>query len=94
MTFGAPLRYRWNDLVVPRLLHFAQHRATKGHDPVKAVIPKSVGDVLTAAGAITFSIWESEELILRPLFSLGGIWWWSVACTGFLKQPFGGVTCF
>lgn len=49
VTFGTPLRYRWNDLVVPRLLHFSQHRATKGHDPVKAVIPKSVGDVLTAA---------------------------------------------
>jgi len=48
-TFGAPLRYRWNERVVPRLLHFTQHRPTDGADPLKAVIPKSVGDVITAA---------------------------------------------
>ena len=49
VTFGMPLRYRWNRDVVPRLLHFAQHRSIEGHDPMKAVIPRSVGDVVTAA---------------------------------------------
>ena len=48
-TFGTPLRYRWNEMVVPRLLHFTQHRPVAGCDPFKAVIPKSVGDVITAA---------------------------------------------
>ncbi|MGI9467132.1 MAG: hypothetical protein ACR2OA_08430 [Rubripirellula sp.] len=48
-TFGAPLRYRWNEQVVPRLLHFTQHRSVDRCDPLRAVIPKSVGDVITAA---------------------------------------------
>jgi hypothetical protein len=48
-TFGMPLRYRWNRDVVPRLLHFTQHRSIDGHDPMKAVIPRSVSDVVTAA---------------------------------------------
>lgn len=48
-TFGAPLRYRWNQQVVPRLLHFTQHRPGDEGDPFKAVIPKSVSDVITAA---------------------------------------------
>lgn len=49
-TFGTPLRYRWNTAVVPRLLHFTQHRPLKADSPHKAVIPKSMSDVLTAAG--------------------------------------------
>jgi len=48
-TFGMPLRYRWNRDVVPRLLHVTQHRSMDGHDPLKAVIPRSVSDVVTAA---------------------------------------------
>ena len=48
-TFGTPLRYRWSDVVVPRLLHFTQHRSVDRRDPYKAVIPKSVGDLVTAA---------------------------------------------
>jgi hypothetical protein len=49
VTFGTPLRYRWNNVVVPRLLHFTHHRPTEGSDPDKAVFPKSVGDVVNAA---------------------------------------------
>jgi hypothetical protein len=49
-TFGTPLRYRWNDMIVPRLLHFIHHRSCHIDDPRKAVIPRSAGDVLTAAG--------------------------------------------
>ncbi|HBV65503.1 MAG TPA: hypothetical protein DEF45_21065 [Rhodopirellula sp.] len=48
-TFGAPLRYRWNEHVVPRLLHFTQHRPSDGDDPLKAVIPRSVSDLISAA---------------------------------------------
>jgi hypothetical protein len=50
VTFGTPLRYRWNEVLVPRLLHFTQHRDTEGRDPHMAVFPKSVGDVVNAAG--------------------------------------------
>lgn len=48
-TFGTPLRYRWNREVVPRLLHFVQHRCTDDQDPQKAVLPRSIRDLLTAA---------------------------------------------
>ena len=46
-TFGTPLRYRWNREVVPRLLHFVQHRSTDDQDPQKAVLIDQ--DLLTAA---------------------------------------------
>ncbi|MGI9473499.1 MAG: hypothetical protein ACR2NZ_18300 [Rubripirellula sp.] len=49
-TFGTPLRYRWNQDVCAKTLHFIQHRPSVAEAPNRAVIPQSVQDATTAAG--------------------------------------------
>ena len=49
-TFGAPLRYRWNREICPRLLHVIQHRIVDQASPAKALIPRGIGDVTSAVG--------------------------------------------
>ena len=50
VTFGAPLRYRWNSEVCENLLHFVQHRPLIPDKPSRANLPESIEDILTAKG--------------------------------------------
>ena len=50
VTFGTPLRYRWDRDVCPQVLHFIQHRSVNEDAPTKATIPQSIGDVTAAVG--------------------------------------------
>lgn len=49
-TFGTPLRYRWNQSVCPKLLHFVQHRVLDPEHPTVAKFPGSIRDVIRAHG--------------------------------------------
>ena len=48
VTFGTPLRYRWNQRIFPRLLHFIQHRPRVTNKPYVAALPTSVADLQSA----------------------------------------------
>ena len=48
VTFGTPLRYRWNTRVCPRLLHFVNHRPLVEGSPWRASLPGGVEEVLQA----------------------------------------------
>jgi hypothetical protein len=50
VTFGTPLRYRWNPGFTKQLLHFVQHRPLIADRPSFAALPSSVHDVQQAAG--------------------------------------------
>ena len=50
INFGTPLRYRWNRSVVPKLLHFVQHRVLRPDQPSVAAIPSSIQEVFEAIG--------------------------------------------
>ena len=50
VTFGTPLRYRFNTDIFPKLLHFVQHRPTIAEHPEQAAIAGSIQDVTSAAG--------------------------------------------
>lgn len=50
VTFGTPLRYRWNTDVCSRLLHFVHHRPLMPDHPSLAKIPSSVQEVFQAVG--------------------------------------------
>lgn len=49
VTFGTPLRYRWQLRPNDRLLHFVQHRVQIPEQPYLATLPKSISDVKHAA---------------------------------------------
>jgi hypothetical protein len=48
-TFGTPLRYRWNRMICPKLLHFVQHRSLDPSAPTQAVLPRSFQEAYDAA---------------------------------------------
>ena len=50
VTFGTPPRYRWDTTACPHLLHFVQHRSLDAAHPLKAVLPRSIRELSTAAG--------------------------------------------
>lgn len=49
-TFGAPLRYRWHEVVNSKLLHFVQHRALSSEGVTIAKLPQSASDFVQATG--------------------------------------------
>jgi hypothetical protein len=49
VTFGTPLRYRWNPGFADRLLHFVQHRPLVAGETARAAMPRSLDDLLHAA---------------------------------------------
>lgn len=50
VTFGTPLRYRWNTSAFPNLLHFVQHRPTDTSHPSAVGLPKSFQEIYEASG--------------------------------------------
>lgn len=50
VTFGTPLRYRWNLDQIGKLLHFVHHRPTIDGQPARAAMPTSPADVIEAKG--------------------------------------------
>jgi len=50
VTFGVPLRYRWQTDLFSKLLHFVQHRPQEDTEFGRAKLPDSIEDVLVAAG--------------------------------------------
>ena len=50
VTFGTPLRYRWQRSVAGKLLHFVQHRITEKDEPAKASFPESARELIEARG--------------------------------------------
>ncbi len=50
VTFGTPLRYRWDTNVCKKLMHVVHHRPLNGDDDAKSELPGSVGDVINAVG--------------------------------------------
>ena len=50
VTFGTPLRYRWNTDVTETLSHFGQHRVLDDDDACTARLPASAQDVIDAVG--------------------------------------------
>jgi hypothetical protein len=50
VTFGTPLRYRWDTSVCENLMHVVQHRPLNEEDEAKSEMPGSIGDVIDAAG--------------------------------------------
>ena len=50
VTFGAPLRYRWQTDLFTNLLHFVQHRTQGDTELGRAKVPDSLDDVMCAAG--------------------------------------------
>ncbi len=50
VTFGTPLRYRWRTQMFPNLLHVIQHRPTDAEHPMRATLPDSIEDIMTARG--------------------------------------------
>ena len=50
VTFGTPLRYRWNTDATDNLLHFVHHRPLVESCHAQAAMPTSVEDVLRARG--------------------------------------------
>ena len=49
-TFGTPLRYRFNTIVQPNVMHFVQHRCLSDANDAKAIYPTSIQDLLEATG--------------------------------------------
>ncbi len=50
VTFGTPLRYRWDTNVIKKLMHVVQHRRTDEQDEAKSELPGSISNVLNATG--------------------------------------------
>ncbi len=50
ITFGTPLRYRWDVEVCDHLLHFVHHRPLAADCPAQAAMPTTLEDVLVARG--------------------------------------------
>lgn len=50
VTFGTPIRYGWDTDGYARLLHFVHHRPHEGLPEYRTTLPRSVEDVLSAAG--------------------------------------------
>lgn len=50
VTFGTPLRYRWDTGVCENLMHFVHHRPLNEDDDAKSEIPRSTGDAINAIG--------------------------------------------
>jgi hypothetical protein len=50
VTFGTPLRYRWNPDFTKHLMHFVQHRPLNPYQPSFATLPTSFQDIQQAAG--------------------------------------------
>lgn len=50
VTFGTPLRYRWNTDSCAKLMHFVQHRALDSERPTRATVPNSIQQVMDAEG--------------------------------------------
>ena len=48
-TFGTPIRYGWDSNGYDRLLHFINHRPTRGMPDYQATFPPRVGDIMDAA---------------------------------------------
>jgi hypothetical protein len=49
VTFGTPIRYGWDSRGYSRLLHFINHRPSKGLPEYRAPFPPDIDDVITAA---------------------------------------------
>ena len=49
VTFGTPLRYRWDTKVCKKLMHVVHHCALNADNPAKAEMPRSMSDVFNAA---------------------------------------------
>ena len=70
VTFGTPLRYRWNRGICPKLLHVVQHRPMIDGAPAKAVVPKSIPDVTQAvAGDFVQQLGIGGTDFLPPIYA-------------------------
>lgn len=70
VTFGTPLRYRWNRNVCPKLLHVVQHRSTIDAEPARAAVPKSIPDVTQAvAGDFVQQLGIGGTDFLPPIYA-------------------------
>ena len=67
VTFGTPIRYRFQRDVCANLLHFVQHRSLDSKSPAKATLPTSIQDLSAAAGRRLCSTVRHWRYRLFPL---------------------------